>query len=88
MITLDSKFNIGNHSYGQVRFLLDTPDDLPNLKNTYAPGSRAFVISTSDEYMLNNQSKWVKIKKSSSSGGGGDTPDPDNTYIYDGGEIL
>lgn len=87
-ITLASRTGLGSETYGTKRFLLDTPDDLPNLGLNYTKGSRAFVISTSDEYMLDGTPKWVKIKTGGSSSGG-DTPDPDpdKTYIYDGGEI-
>ena len=52
------------------------------------PGSTAFVISTSNSYMLNNQNSWVKVNLSNSSGGSSN-PDPgtDNTYIWDGGDV-
>ena len=52
------------------------------------PGSTAFVISTSNSYMLNNQYSWVKVNLSNSSGGSSN-PDPgtDNTYIWDGGDV-
>ena len=52
------------------------------------PGSTAFVISTSNSYMLNNQNSWVKINLSNDSGGSS-SPDPgtDNTYIWDGGDV-
>lgn len=46
--------NKGVIAYGYKEFILDTPEDLVNLKSDYTPGSIAFVISTSDKYMLNN----------------------------------
>lgn len=83
MITLESKYNSGNTAYGIQRFICDSPDDIPNLDKTASQGSTAFIISTSDTYMINSQGQWIKI--SASSGGGGQT---DITYIYDGGTIT
>lgn len=75
--------------YGLKQFVVDTESDiatLPTLDPTLVPGSTAFVIATSDTYMLNNKRSWVKLARSSS---GSDTPDPDtnNTYIWDGGSV-
>lgn len=74
--------NKGVIAYGYKEFILDTPEDLVNLKSDYTPGSIAFVISTSDKYMLNNSHQWVKITDS-----GGGSVDPTNTYVWDGGVI-
>lgn len=82
MIALESKFNSGTTAYGIQRFICDTPDDVPNLSTTVAQGSTAFIISTSERYMLNGQGQWIKIISN-----GGGTIDPDITYIYDGGII-
>ena len=75
--------------YGLKQFVVDTESDiatLPTLDSTLVPGSTAFVIATSDTYMLNNKRSWVKLARSSSNP---DTPDPDinNTYIWDGSNI-
>jgi len=75
--------------YGLKQFVVDTESEiatLPTVDPTLVPGSTAFVIATSNTYMLNNQRSWVKLARSSS---GSDTPDPstDNTYIWDGGSI-
>lgn len=75
--------------YGLKQFVVDTESDiatLPTLDPTLVPGSTAFVIATSNTYMLNNKRSWVKLARSSS---GSDTPDPDanNTYIWDGGSV-
>lgn len=88
MITVDSKFNLGGKAYGTIRLLCDTQADVPNLDNykNYATGSEALVISTSERYMLNSSKKWILQKNSG--GSGGDSPSPDNTYIYDGGEVT
>lgn len=88
MITVDSKFNLGGKAYGAIRLLCDTQADVPNLDNykNYATGSEALVISTSERYMLNSSKEWILQKNSG--GSGGDSPSPDNTYIYDGGEVT
>lgn len=75
--------------YGLKQFVVDTESDiatLPTLDSMLVPGSTAFVIATSNTYMLNNKRSWVKLARSSSSP---DTPDPDtnNTYIWDGSNI-
>lgn len=54
----------GEVEYRVTEYTLDTPDDLEQLEimgRNAAPGSSAFVISTSEVYMLNNQREWVKI---------------------------
>lgn len=77
--------------YGIKRFVLDKEEDTKTLPTRgLTPGSTAFVIETSNTYMLNNLYVWKKVKANSSSGDGGTdpTPDPDdNTYIWDGGDI-
>lgn len=74
----------GDITYGVKEFIIDTPSDLvdlPTNKTKVRPGSTAFVISTSEKYMLNNQEQWILLK--GSGGGSGDnagnlTPFPDN----------
>lgn len=54
----------GEVEYKITEYTLDTPNDLEELKITgknAAPGSSAFIISTSEVYMLNNKREWVKI---------------------------
>lgn len=76
----------GRAVYGLKHFILDTEAEVKNLPtdDMFIPGSTAFVISTSNSYMLNNQNSWVKINLSN-----GSSPDPgtDNTYIWDGGDV-
>lgn len=74
MIALESKFNSGTTAYGIQHFICDTPDDIPNLSTAVAQGSTAFVISTSEKYMLNSQGQWIKIILNCG----------DVTYIHDG----
>ena len=76
----------GDVSYGVQNLVLDTPTDLTQLGTNFTVGSTAFIISTSDRYMLNSQKEWVLIQ--SGNGGGGGEIDPDATYIYDGGVII
>lgn len=80
----------GRAVYGLKHFVLDTEAEVKNLPtdDMLIPGSTAFVISTSNSYMLNNQYSWVKVNLSNGSGGSGN-PDPgtDNTYIWDGGDV-
>lgn len=47
-----------------------------------SPGSTVQVIATGVTYILNQQLKWV-VKEEPHPG-----PDPEVTYIYDGGEII
>ena len=67
-------------------------------------GSTCFVIENNTNYILNGDGKWVALKSSGSNSGGGssegsstdpsdeipsDTPiDENNTYIWDGGEVI
>ena len=54
----------GEVEYKVTEYTLDTADDLEQLKVTgknAAPGSSAFIVATSEVYMLNNQREWVKI---------------------------
>ena len=80
----------GRAVYGLKNFILDTEAEVKNLPtdDMLIPGSTAFVISTSNSYMLNNQNSWVKVNLSNNSGGSSN-PDPgtDNTYIWDGGDV-
>ena len=87
-------------AYGIKHYNLDTETDLNKLDTFYlTPGTTAFIIDTSESYMLNGEKKWIKIKSPISggnngggdSGGGGgdnDTPDSDNVIIYDGGTPI
>lgn len=59
MINIASQF--GQASYNVVKLILDTEDDVAYLPRDFAPGSTAFVISTSENYMLNSNGEWKKI---------------------------
>lgn len=47
--------------YDYQEFVCDTPDDIEKLPKDCAAGSHAFVIETSDVYMLNSQKEWKKL---------------------------
>ena len=54
----------GEVEYRVTEYTLDTKDDLEQLKiigRHAAPGSTAFVIESSDVYMLNSLGEWVSI---------------------------
>lgn len=51
MIILSSES--GKTNYGRKEYTVDTPDDIENLPKDDPMGSYAFVISSSEVYMLN-----------------------------------
>ena len=54
----------GDIGYNVTELILDAPEDLKTLNDkiwNVAPGSSAFIISTSEVYMLNGSREWVKI---------------------------
>ena len=53
--------NNGTHNYDYKEFIVDTPDDIQYLPKSCAAGSNAFVVSTSEVYMLNNMKEWKLI---------------------------
>lgn len=58
----------GKTTYGIKFFICDTPDDVLTLPIDCEAGSEAFVIETSQYYMLNNNKEW---KEYSNNGNGG-----------------
>ena len=51
----------GIQKYGIMRYIADTPDDLSNLPIAASIGSTCFIISTSENYMLNSNRIWTKV---------------------------
>lgn len=51
----------GHQGYGIKEYILDTPDDLDNLPVTDKAGSTAFIISTSQVYMINSRGEWKEV---------------------------
>jgi uncharacterized membrane protein len=71
-------------AYGIKHYNVDTEDDLRNINTSNtAMGTTAFVIETSQQYMLNGSGEWKKIKTSNNNGGGSSSDDP----VYDGGGV-
>lgn len=76
--------NSGRVSYGVKRLILDTATELADLdtKNLYT-GSTAFIIESSETYMLNSKKEWKKVNLGTNSGGGGGGTGDET--IYEGG---
>lgn len=54
----------GEIIYGVKDFIVDTPADiatLPTDLDKIKVGSQAFVISSSERFMLNSQGAWIKV---------------------------
>lgn len=51
----------GHQGYGIKEYVLDTPADLDNLSVTDKMGSTAFIISTSQVYMINSEGEWTEL---------------------------
>ena len=73
--------NRNRKAYGIKHYNIDTEQDLHDIDVDYEiMGTTAFVIETSQHYMLNGSKEWKKIKVGSGSGGS-------NDEIYDGGGV-
>lgn len=65
------------------KFVVDTVDQVATINvSQLRAGSTAFVIKTSETYMLSNARKWEKVTVGSGGGGGGG----DREVIYDGSD--
>ena len=51
----------GHQGYGIKEYVLDTPEDLQDLPITDKAGSTAFIISTSQVYMINSKGEWKEV---------------------------
>lgn len=52
----------GEVTYNTKEWICDTPEDLNNLPSgSMAMGSTAFIISSSELFMLNGEGEWIKI---------------------------
>jgi hypothetical protein len=86
--------NRGKKAYGIKHYNIDTETELQKIDvNREVMGTTAFVIETSQRYILNGTKEWKKIQ--SIGGGGGSSSDEiydgggveDNEDIYDGGGV-
>ena len=77
--------NRNKKAYGIKHYNLDTEAELAQIKvDREVMGTTAFVIETSQRYMLNGSKEWKKIN---SLGGSGGNVHPDEDFIYDGGGV-
>lgn len=51
----------GKKGYNLYEYICDFTTDIANLPIDCSTGSTAFVIETSEVYMINSKKKWVKI---------------------------
>lgn len=52
----------GHTLYNLKEYILDSADDLQDLPVDCPMGSSAFIIATSQTYMINSSGEWVEIK--------------------------
>lgn len=52
---------MGQEQYDLKDFVCDTPEDIQYLPTDCTMGSTAFIISTSEVYMINSRKEWVKV---------------------------
>lgn len=76
----------GKKVYNLKEFVVDVFDDIEKINTReLAVGSTAFVIDTSETYMLNSKKEWIKVTVSSGSGG---IVNPEEyELIWDGGSV-
>lgn len=78
----------GKVTYNLKEFTVDTYADIADIDvRKTAPGSTAFVIDTSEHYMLNSQFKWVKVDIGGGSGVISGITSGEIEVIYDGGVV-
>ena len=58
--------NSNQIAYGIKKFIVDTPEDLTTLYGG-SPGSTAFCLSNSTEYIFNTKNKWIANKNNKGS---------------------
>lgn len=75
------KYGIANGPYNYSVFILDDESDMANLPTNSAPGildgrkvgicspgSKAVIVSTNEEYMMNNSGEWTYMGQHTGSG--------------------
>lgn len=58
---INTTSNSGHTAYGLKEFILDTEADLDYLPIDVPMGSTAFIISTSQIYMINSKGEWKEV---------------------------
>lgn len=77
----------GKKVYNLKEFVVDVFDDIEKINTReLAVGSTAFVIDTSETYMLNSKKEWIKVTVSSGGSGGIVNPE-EYELIWDGGSV-
>jgi len=76
----------GRKAYNVKEYTIDSVDDLSNLPITAEPGSTAFVIKSSETYMLDGNKQWVKI--ATSSGGSDEDIHVATGYLNDDLDLI
>lgn len=74
----------GKIRYGVKEYILDTVKDVASLPTDpldVKPGSIAFVVDSSETYMLNNAQNWVKIITGSTGGTGSTEGGDDGGFL-------
>lgn len=90
--------NGNKKAYGIKHYNLDTVEELNELDpQRQVMGTTAFVISTSQYYMVNGSGEWKQINPKGGSttpddeitydGGGVEGDDADDNNIYEGGDV-
>lgn len=70
----------GKIGYNVKHYTVDTFADMQKLPTSAAPGSTAFVVYTSQSFMLNNKREWVEYTPA------GSAKPSDEYIIWDGGQ--
>jgi hypothetical protein len=79
--------NSNKTAYGKKSFIVDEQEDLSKIPTKrLVPGSTAFVIANSQQYMLNHKQEWIRLHLNNGSSSPDDSDVPE-VIIYDGGVI-
>lgn len=73
----------GRKAYNVKKYVVDSTADLSDLPTTGQPGSTAFIIESSETYMLNGNQEWKKISIGSGSGSSGEDIHVASGYLDD-----
>ncbi len=74
-------------AYNVKHYIIDTIDDINKLSTNIHPGSTAFIVETSEYYMLNNKQNWQKVQLNNNNSSGSTITD-DTELILEGGSPI